>query len=248
MPQFVSKHMPGIISMHLTIRKLYLLGNGRFRLMKRKKLITTKHRMEIQKRNGEVTHWHSSITRAQADLWLLVVCTVDTKPLNCQWLTLLGVAGSVAAVAAGGPLGWGTTGAPSAPWWEDRLASLTSPDREEDRLSRDAWQQRTVYVSASERQNRQVGSEEVNETTAQYVKVKTKSRWQNQCFLQCEGFDFSCRLNNNLSPDQPFHLNPWCYSTTRALDMYHEELPSSHQFINQWPNVSPHFPMMQQVK
>lgn len=55
-----------------------------------------------------------------------------------QWPTLLGVAGTAAATAAGEPLGWGTTGAPSAPWWEDRPASLTSPDREEDRLSRDA--------------------------------------------------------------------------------------------------------------
>lgn len=57
---------------------------------------------------------------------------------NCQRPTLLGVAGARVAIAAGEALGWGMTGAPRAPWVEGRPASLTSPDREDDRLSRDA--------------------------------------------------------------------------------------------------------------
>lgn len=52
--------------------------------------------------------------------------------------TLLGAAGAAAGAAAGGPLGCGMTGAPKAPWLDGRPASLTSPDAEEVRLSRDA--------------------------------------------------------------------------------------------------------------
>lgn len=64
----------------------------------------------------------------------------------CQWPTLLGVAGTGADAAAA--LGCGMTGAPKAPWVDDRPASLTSPDREEVRLSRDAcWPTRVCVIN-----------------------------------------------------------------------------------------------------
>lgn len=51
---------------------------------------------------------------------------------------MLGAAAAAAGAAAGDPLGCGMTGAPKAPWLAGRPASLTSPDAEEVRLSREA--------------------------------------------------------------------------------------------------------------
>lgn len=98
-----------------------------------------------------------------------------------QWPTLLGVAWTGAAIAAGDPLGWGTTGAPRAPWWGGRPASLTSPDREDERLSREAWWPTGECVRGSweEEDNEWNRGRKKRRRDAKYLNVSKQSNNQN---------------------------------------------------------------------